>query len=363
MEYIFWQNVISIHQVPFLENLALFRRVTLVVEKEIDNFRAKQGWNIPKLENVAIIVNPSDEQVIEILKSNLENFHFFSGFSLNKMLKNSLNQAVKNRIPNIGIILEPYNRNGYKGFLRDLKYLGYVIKFKNRIKALLVTGELGRKCYSRIGFPDEIIFDWGYFTKSKSFNKDDFVEREKKRLLFVGSIIERKNLLGVIDLIIKNSDEFDEFNIVGSGDQELELSNIIKKVNNIKLLGNVSNDKVREIMIYSDILILPSLFDGWGAVVNEALQHGSQVIASESCGSGVLLDGNIRGEVFNHDGKDFERVLKKWLATKPLSAEKRYAIIKWSEDSISPEKIPVYFNSIINYVLKRNEVRPIAPWI
>ena len=50
-----------------------------------------------------------------------------------------------------------------------------------------------------------------------------------------------------------------------------------------------------------DLLVLPSLFDGWGAVVNEALQAGMRVLCSTACGAASLLDGRQRGGSFDPD--------------------------------------------------------------
>lgn len=44
-------------------------------------------------------------------------------------------------------------------------------------------------------------------------------------------------------------------------------------------------EEIPSILSNQDILILPSIYDGWGAVVNEALQSGLYVISSNQCGA------------------------------------------------------------------------------
>lgn len=41
-------------------------------------------------------------------------------------------------------------------------------------------------------------------------------------------------------------------------------------------------------MLNADYLILPSLYDGWGAVVNEGLQSGCKVLVSKDCGASIF---------------------------------------------------------------------------
>lgn len=63
-------------------------------------------------------------------------------------------------------------------------------------------------------------------------------------------------------------------------------------------LGVKTNREVQERMRTGDLLVLPSLYDGWGTVVNEALQNGMRVLCSDACGASVLLDGCVRGASF-----------------------------------------------------------------
>ncbi len=66
MKFVFWQNIISIHQSAFLNALTAHHELTLVVEKDIEEERKGQGWNIPGLERINVVVAPTDA-VIEIL--------------------------------------------------------------------------------------------------------------------------------------------------------------------------------------------------------------------------------------------------------------------------------------------------------
>ena len=54
-----------------------------------------------------------------------------------------------------------------------------------------------------------------------------------------------------------------------------------------------------------DVLVLPSRFDGWGAVVNEAMEHGLAVVASDAVGSaGMLLEEGENGVTFPSENVD-----------------------------------------------------------
>lgn len=111
----------------------------------------------------------------------------------------------------------------------------------------------------------------------------------------------------------------------------------------------------------SSILVLPSLFDGWGVVVNEALLSGTRVIASSNVGANVLLKEN-RGDIFEVGNfKQLEDLLYKW-SNKKMSQEDYDSIKNWATKSISPEVAVDYFLKIIDYTYDARKEKPKAPW-
>ena len=73
----------------------------------------------------------------------------------------------------------------------------------------------------------------------------------------------------------------------------------LKLEDKIHLLGTKLQSEVPSFMQQADVFILPSVYDGWGAVVNEALQAGCYVICSDAAGASDLIWHNERlGKVF-----------------------------------------------------------------
>ena len=92
MVFTFWQNVISIHQIPFLKALSTKHNVTLCVEKSIENVRAEEGWKIPDLGDIRIYVAPNDVKTKSLL--NASSIHVFSGISTYPMVYDAFKKAV-----------------------------------------------------------------------------------------------------------------------------------------------------------------------------------------------------------------------------------------------------------------------------
>jgi glycosyltransferase involved in cell wall biosynthesis len=357
MKFVFWQNMLSIHQSAFLRNLAENNDVVLVAEEEIDELRKKQGWIVPDFGKVKIIVAPNQEQINNLLETK-NSVHTFSGVNAFPLISSVFRLAVKKGL-RIGIMTEPFDWYGIKGKLRFIKYFLFNLKYRRHIDFILAIGKRGRWCFEKTGFTKKIIFDWAYFTEvekiSISGNKNIV-----SQILFVGSIDENKNILFFVD-VCKNLNIIDQLQIVGTGSLEQKLKQKIIGTK-CRYWGQISNAEVKKIMSKVDLLILPSKYkDGWGAVVNEALLCGTSVIASDACGASILLNG-IRGRRFSIKKNNLEEVLSSFLRELPCKKEQRIEIQKWANKSISGESAATYFIEIMESVYAHKD-RPVAPWL
>ena len=62
--------------------------------------------------------------------------------------------------------------------------------------------------------------------------------------------------------------------------------------------------KIPEVICESDCLVLPSRYDGWGAVISEALMVGTPVICSDNCGAANVVTASNVGSVFSTNDFD-----------------------------------------------------------
>lgn len=366
MHFIFWQKNLSIHQSAFLRELAIHEQVTLVVMEEYNPARKSQGWHRPDYGLSRIMVGPSDQEIQNLITNDSEAIHIFSGFFGVPMIASAYKQVFVLGYDAL-FFLEPFDAKGIKGMLRQLKYSWFIRKHQSDIKGLLVTGEKARTLYQKCGMPADKVFSWGYFTENP--NRKEIVASEEAavglpELCYVGQLIPRKNIFHLIDALKPLQGHFQKLTLIGGGELEEGLSALSSQYTWLEVKTFVPNEELIKELVYKDLLVLPSKFDGWGAVVNEALQAGTPVITSENCGAESLLDGEIRGEVFSFSGKNnLEAVLKKWLGKGKVSPEQRKAIQEWSQKNISGEAAAGYFVEIVGYLEGRGVERPVAPWI
>lgn len=106
--------------------------------------------------------------------------------------------------------------------------------------------------------------------------------------LFVGRLIARKRPLEVIQSFASVADQLPgaRLTVVGDGPLMDEVTTLASSVGEqIVIAGHVEGEALRSVYSSADILVIPSLREVWGLVVNEALAHGLYVIASDEVAS------------------------------------------------------------------------------
>jgi glycosyltransferase involved in cell wall biosynthesis len=108
------------------------------------------------------------------------------------------------------------------------------------------------------------------------------------RFLYIGQFITRKGIMELLEAFSTVSAQDGILRLVGYGPLESDIKNYIsqKKLENIEFIGAVKKiEEVVKFYAWADILILPSLAEVWGLVVNEALACGVYVMASKFAGA------------------------------------------------------------------------------
>lgn len=122
---------------------------------------------------------------------------------------------------------------------------------------------------------------------------------DRKNLLFVGRLVPRKGVEYLIEAVwlIRGKGQDVCLYIVGKGEKgyELKLKRLVRNYGlekEVKFLGFVSDEELGSIYSEADIFVLPSLIEGFGLVLLEAMAYGKPVVASDIGGvNEVVRDG------------------------------------------------------------------------
>jgi glycosyltransferase involved in cell wall biosynthesis len=119
---------------------------------------------------------------------------------------------------------------------------------------------------------------------------------EPVRYLFVGRLIERKGIDVLLDAF--RDVHGGELWIAGDGPLRHLVERAAADDACVRLVGHVDGVELERLYREADVLVLPSYYDVWGLVVNEAQVHGLPVIASDEVGAAAdLVDEGVNGFV------------------------------------------------------------------
>ncbi len=166
------------------------------------------------------------------------------------------------------------------------------------------------------------LLKWGYFPEIKIYdNIHDLIEQKNKvEILWASRLIPFKHPEIALSLAnyLKNSGIDFHLSIIGNGElwdslQEKLISSGLES--RVSLLGAMSPENVREHMEHASVFIFTSdRNEGWGAVLNESMNSGCAVVASDAIGAvPFLINDGVNGMIY-HDGKTIELCKKvEWL--------------------------------------------------
>ncbi|MEI7831930.1 MAG: glycosyltransferase [bacterium] len=365
MRLVFWQNIISPHQSSYLVALATMDCDVLVVAHEaISVSRQQQGWGIPELPGIQVIIAPNEQQIKDIIQQeNDSSVHIFAGARENELGLAAMWKAVSAGV-RIGMLSEsPDSSQGFKSVLRRMKYSTEALSIGRKFDFIMAMGQLGVQWFSSCGYSSAKVFPFGYFTEARDLPAVT-ADGDLFHITFVGQCIHRKGIDILLRALSSLKDMPWELTIIGDGtlksalQQQATALGISERVN---WKGQLENSAARAIIASSDLLVLPSRFDGWGAVVNEALQCGVPVVCSDKCGAADLLHESWRGESFVADSiESLASALRTRLNAGKLTSESREKLLEWAT-CIEGEVAAQYFLAVLQHVYEEKEL-PTPSW-
>tara|TARA_B110000495_G_C22935582_1_gene547120 strand:- start:29 stop:1204 length:1176 start_codon:yes stop_codon:yes gene_type:complete len=135
------------------------------------------------------------------------------------------------------------------------------------------------------------------------------VKEKEFQAIYVGRLIFYKNIDVLIDafsLIVKQIPAA-QLIIVGDGPMKNALNEKIHKLGlnkNIHLKGNVTDEQKFKLIQESNVLLNPSLIEGFGIVVLEGFASQKPVLVSDSKPLSDLVDDSVDGFIIKHDDVD-----------------------------------------------------------
>lgn len=351
--------MLSPHQLPYISKLmddSRVEEVIVVAPEAIGEQRQNMGWEIENYEGIErcrIMVRPKDEDIDDLFKkATTDSWYLFSGIHADpnvfRWLKKSMEFSLRR-----GMITEGPNTYDFKHNIPNAKplwmhRLRFCLQDKRYARKMEVVFAMGAKAakYFESVNSNWNVFPFSYCTQSAVLKPE---HHDKPVYIFIGSMEPRKDPLLILDAYSKmvNKDDVQQIRFIGSGTLLQSAQSIIANRQLEKeavCLGVKPQKDIPANLSMADILILPSKYDGWGAVVNEALQAGCYVIVSDACGASDLIRKDSRlGCVFPQgDANKLAKAMEHCASHYTEIHSNRQFRIAWAEQNISGKALAKY---------------------
>lgn len=316
MKILLVTNIVSHHQLPVAIELSKIvgeDNFLFAATSRPDKERLKNGWSNEYRQSWIVHPNESanDSKIYEKF------WHEADVVICGERLISKMQERVNNN--KICFYMSERWWKPPMGMFRLLspKYLKMFLTFRQLTKSkyfhYLPTGPFAAKDLALFTSMKGRVWQWGYFTElPKSVLKNNEAEQSDAiSILWVGRMLNWKRVDLLIEALakLKKEGKIFKLTLVGNGSERKNLEKLAKK-----LLGAsfyefkefIPADEVLSLMSQYDIYVLPSnAYEGWGAVVNEAMSVGCAVIASNKTGAGAsLIEHGVNGLLFQSGSED-----------------------------------------------------------
>ena len=169
----------------------------------------------------------------------------------------------------------------------------WVRKFMRSGDAWIAVGSRSRRDLIELGADPERIFIWPMIP-APIRGGDSTSPRSSgpTRFLFVGQLIERKG----IDVLLGAFAGLNHAELLIAGDGPLRDRVLTAGDSRVTVYGHLEPKALGDLYTQADVFVLPSLYETWGLVVNEALEHGLPVIVTDQVGAtDDLVEDGVNG--------------------------------------------------------------------
>ena len=153
------------------------------------------------------------------------------------------------------------------------------------------------------------------------------LDPERKRIIFCARLVPVKGVELLIDAFAAVAPAFPDWDVMIAGDgplrQSLEQRVPADLQARVRFLGHIREPwQVAALYHLSKVMVLPSRFEPWALVVNEAVASGLAVISSDVVGAAFeLVRPGVNGYRFTSgDARSLEQALRDTLPTERLAA-------------------------------------------
>ena len=161
--------------------------------------------------------------------------------------------------------------------------------------AITIPSSFSRRSFVELGVPAEKVHIIPYGVRLETFAKVADPSTEVFEVLFVGHVSLRKGVPYLLEAFHGLKHPRKRLRVVGGMSPEVRqlLDRLPRE--NVEFLGPVPQARLPGLMSGSHVMVLPSIEDGFGLVLSQALACGCPILASTNTGGEDLISDGTEG--------------------------------------------------------------------
>jgi starch synthase len=195
------------------------------------------------------------------------------------------------------IMNEEYARWGFKIQACDPRMVEREEAEYAQADAIFVPSEFARRSFVEMGVPAAKVKTIPYGVRLERFQPTKERSKETFDVLFAGTVSLRKGIPYLLEAFRKLRHPHKRLRLAGPVEPEVAILLGRQNLDNIEVLGRMPQTKLAEYMSLSHVLVLPSIEDGFGLVMAQAMACGAVVLSSDNTGGPDLYTNGIEGFV------------------------------------------------------------------
>lgn len=151
------------------------------------------------------------------------------------------------------------------------------------------------KSFVEMGVPRDKLFVNPYGARLERFRPVGTPAPDRFDVLFVGGVSIRKGFLYLLEAFARLRHPRKRLRVIGAVSPEIRSLLAARDLSDVEFLGTVGNEQLAMYYSTSQVMVLPSIEEGFGMVIGEALACGCPVIASENTGGIDFFTDGVEG--------------------------------------------------------------------
>lgn len=237
------------------------------------------------------------------------------------------------------------------------KYLNKYIREVELTNYFIGASEIVKRSIVYCGGEEECIYrvPYGVDVEKFSFSEESENKEDKLNIIYIGSVLYRKGAHHLMKVVSEYFTNKVQLTMLGHFETDTEMYKKYSKMENISLVGFVTRDKLVDTMKKADVLVFPTLAEGFSMSVLEALSCGIPCCVSENAGANDVIKNEYNGMVFPvHDEDALKAVIDWCCAERKKLKEMRINARKTAEEYTWNHFYENYVNAVKD-ILRREE--------